>query len=291
MRRVLPAVGLFFLAPLVAEFLLGNLPITALPALVILAPLYGGGALLIRELARRTGHGWPTIIVLALAYGVLEEGVTTMSLFNPNYAGQRLLDYGYIPALGIGGPWTLYVLLLHTVWSISVPIALVEVLAHSRRTTPWLGRTGLAVTSVLFILGVVATTATSIFTSPTQYVASPIQLAASVVVVLLLAGVALRLPRADTAHTAAAAPSPWLLGLAALLVTSAFGDAPGQRGSLALRSGGRGSGRRYRDRSGHAGPTRGLGRCAATGACRRRAAHLCLERVSRNPRATGQPVG
>ena len=42
LRRTAPAVGLFFLAPLVAEFLLGNLPITLLPALVLLAPLYGG---------------------------------------------------------------------------------------------------------------------------------------------------------------------------------------------------------------------------------------------------------
>ena len=52
MRRIAPAVGLFFLAPLVAEFLLGNLPIKLLSALIVLAPLYGGGALLIRE--------WPT---------------------------------------------------------------------------------------------------------------------------------------------------------------------------------------------------------------------------------------
>ena len=56
-KRILPAVGLFFLGPLVAEFLLGDLPINLLGALVILAPLYGGGALLIREVVRRTGRG------------------------------------------------------------------------------------------------------------------------------------------------------------------------------------------------------------------------------------------
>jgi hypothetical protein len=31
MKRALPAIGLFFLAPLIAEFLLGDLPITLLP--------------------------------------------------------------------------------------------------------------------------------------------------------------------------------------------------------------------------------------------------------------------
>ncbi len=51
-RGALPAVGLIFLAPLIAEYLLGNLPITTLFALVPLALLYGGGALFIREVAR-----------------------------------------------------------------------------------------------------------------------------------------------------------------------------------------------------------------------------------------------
>lgn len=49
-----------------------------------------------------------------------------MSLFNPNYVGLLLLDYGYIDWLGIGGPWTVLVLALHVVWSISVPIAMIE---------------------------------------------------------------------------------------------------------------------------------------------------------------------
>jgi hypothetical protein len=54
-KGIAPAIGLFFVAPLVAEFLLGNLPIKLLPALIVLAPLYGVGAVLIREMVRRTG--------------------------------------------------------------------------------------------------------------------------------------------------------------------------------------------------------------------------------------------
>ncbi len=41
--RLASALGLFFLAPLVGEFLLGNLPITWLWVLPVLAPLYGRG--------------------------------------------------------------------------------------------------------------------------------------------------------------------------------------------------------------------------------------------------------
>ena len=71
--------------------------------------------MLIREVVRRRGWGYPNILILALAYAVLEEGVTTQSLFNPNYADLRLLDPGHISALGMGAPWTLFVLVLHTV--------------------------------------------------------------------------------------------------------------------------------------------------------------------------------
>ena len=52
-RGIGPAVGLIFVAPLVAEFLLGNLPLKLLPALIVLAPMYGGGA---AEMAGGTGR-------------------------------------------------------------------------------------------------------------------------------------------------------------------------------------------------------------------------------------------
>ena len=82
-RRAAPAIALFFLSPLVAEFLLGDFTLAQLSYLILLAPAYGGAAVVIREVARRFGRGWPTIVLLALAYGVIEEGLETQSLFNP----------------------------------------------------------------------------------------------------------------------------------------------------------------------------------------------------------------
>ncbi|MEU0569274.1 hypothetical protein ABZ297_28410 [Nonomuraea sp. NPDC005983] len=73
-KRILPAPGLLVLAPLVGEYLLGNIAINALPMIIRLIPLYGGGALLIREVARRWRLGWPGIILLGLAYAVIEGG-------------------------------------------------------------------------------------------------------------------------------------------------------------------------------------------------------------------------
>src|SRR5215216_6308961 len=137
-----PVLLLLVIPPLVAEFLLGDVTLASLPALVLFIPLYGGGALLIREVVRRRGGGWPAIVVFAAAFGVVEEGLATQSLFNPDYAHQHLLSSGFLPALGIAIPWTVYVLSLHVIWSICTPIALVESMFPSRRTEPWLRTPG-----------------------------------------------------------------------------------------------------------------------------------------------------
>jgi hypothetical protein len=219
-RRFWPAIGLFFLAPLVAEYLLGNLPITALFAVIGLAPLYGGGAVLIREFVRRRGWGYPSIVVLALAYGVLEEAVTTQSLFNPNYADLRLLDPGHIGFLGIGAPWTLFVLTLHTVWSITVPIILVEAVSKRPRE-PWLGNVGFTVTGVLFVLGVAATTLIQLKND--SFVASPAQFTGAGLVFFALIGQSARLgTRPAPKRGPGGVPAVWVVGLCSLVVTSAF---------------------------------------------------------------------
>ncbi|MEO3869776.1 hypothetical protein ABGB18_13190 [Nonomuraea sp. B12E4] len=224
MGRFVPAVGLFFLAPLVAEFLLGDVPITALYALVGLAPLYGAGALLIREVCRRAGWGWPGIVTLALAFGVLEEGICLQSLFNPDFGGAHLhlLDPGYIPALGIGVPYTLFVLTLHMVWSISVPIALTEAAAKQRRTSPWLGRPGLVVTGGIYALGVLLNARQG--RAQSDFAASTPQLIGSGVVVVLLVALAVFLGRRrrPARQSSGRTPTAWLLGLASLVITSAF---------------------------------------------------------------------
>jgi hypothetical protein len=124
--RVAPALVLVVLAPLVGEFLLADFTIRNLALLLALLPLYGGGALLVREVTRRSGRGWPTMLLLALAYALVEEVFLTQSLFNPDYAHKRLLDYGYLPALGTSLNWTFFVLSIHVVWSVATPILIAE---------------------------------------------------------------------------------------------------------------------------------------------------------------------
>ena len=221
MRRVGPAIALFFLSPLVAEFLLGDFGLSALVLLFALAPMYGGGAVLIREIVRRTGRGWPSIVLLALAYALLEEGFVTMSLFNPDYLDAHLLDQGFVPALGIAIPWTVYVLALHTVWSISVPVALIEEWTD-RRTTPWLRTPGLIVVAAVFAAGVVLDFVFSYGNG--HYLAPWPQLLVTGIAVVLLVVAAFRLPRrsAPVPATPRRAPAPSVVLVATLAIGALF---------------------------------------------------------------------
>ncbi|MEU4514900.1 hypothetical protein AB0G05_35830 [Nonomuraea wenchangensis] len=189
-KRLLPALGLFVLSPLAGEFLLGNLPVTALPALIVLAPLYGGGTLLIRELARRRGAGWPGMVLLAVAYGVVEEGLLTRSLFDPHFAGMDLASYAWLPGVGVSAWWTTFVLGgVHAAGSVLAPIAVMEALVPSRAEEPWLGRPGLVVAGVLYVLGAAATAL-----NPDAFRAPAGQLAGAALVAALPAVLALRRP-------------------------------------------------------------------------------------------------
>lgn len=218
--RLAPAVGLFFLAPLVAEYLLGNVPFSMLWGIVFLAPMYGGGAVLIREVARRMGRGWPTIFFLATAYGLLEVGLLDQSLFNPSYARLAYHHVAPIPALGIGAYDAQAFILGHAIWSISVPIAITEALVPYRSKTPWLGNFGLIFTPFVFILG-----CWIIFDDhqrTEQFLASPPQMTGAVVGILLLIAAAFAVPHQPTTQNDKPAPQPWQVGMAAFLLLSLF---------------------------------------------------------------------
>ena len=221
MRRLSPAFGLFLLAPFVGEFLLGNLTLAEPWLGLVLAPVYGCGALLVRELGRRSGGGWPMMVLLAAAYALVEEGPVDQLLWNASYAGQDLLHGdSYLPALGMSVELTQTILALHTVWSICVPIAIVESFVPDRQTEPWLGRVGLAVTAVIYVSG-----AGLVFLgnyAEEHFLASPAQLAGvgAAIVALVVIAFGIRSRRLPSAK--GSAPSPRFVGAAALTLTSAY---------------------------------------------------------------------
>ncbi|MEV6986374.1 hypothetical protein AB0M95_34665 [Sphaerisporangium sp. NPDC051017] len=218
-RRLAPAAGLFLLAPLIGEFVLGNVPLSGIIVLPFYALLYGTGALLVREVARRTGGGWPSIVLLAAAYAVIEEGPVDQLLWNDSYAGHDYLHTAsYIPALGTSVAAVQTILSLHTIWSICVPIAIADAFVPRRDTVPWLGRAGLAVVAAVFVLD-----AALVFWATYEeerFLASPAQFAGAGVVIAGLVAAALRLRRLRLGRVAGEAPPAWAAGAAALAVTS-----------------------------------------------------------------------
>lgn len=221
-RRLLLAAGLFVLAPFVGEFVLGNQAITALPTLLLLAPMYGGGALLVRETARRTGAGWPTMIALAAAYALVEEGLIDQMLMNPAYLGlDDFAGQAPIPGLGISAQLTAASLTLHTVWSIGVPIAIMETFNRTD-PRPWLGRVGTGVVAVVFVAG--STLLAALQYEQFRFLASPLQFAVTVVAVvgLLVFGLTVLRRWTPLPRAGARAPRPVAAGAAAFGLSSLY---------------------------------------------------------------------
>jgi hypothetical protein len=161
-RGRLLALLLLVVAPVCAEYLTAYDPeVTGQAAalvggLMVLAPLYGAPAILIRELAARTGMHWTGIFAMAGAFGVVQAGVVDQSLFALHYLGYASWEQELAPTLiapiGVAGSFALNFLLGHVIWSISAPIALVEAFDRRPGRQPWLGRPSLIVLLVLWVL-------------------------------------------------------------------------------------------------------------------------------------------
>jgi hypothetical protein len=177
--------------------------------------------LLIREVARRAGIGWTGIVLLAAAYGLLEEGPIDQMLFNPGYLGlDSFAGFALVPGLGVSASLVQGTLTLHTIWSICVPIALVEGFAPES-TRPWLGRFGLTVVAVTFtlgstVLGVMQAVGFHFVASPGQFVGPAVAIAVLVVLAFVLGR------RTGERRTSKAAPRPLVVGLVAFVATSIY---------------------------------------------------------------------
>jgi hypothetical protein len=133
---------LFFLSPMTAELLSGSSPPTEFfqPfSLLLLCLLYGSGAILIRELVLRWRKGWPSIVVLGAAYGIVEEGLMVKSFFDPEWVDLGPLGV-YGRWAGVNWVWSLGLTMFHAVWSICTPILLVTLMFPRRANEPWVGR-------------------------------------------------------------------------------------------------------------------------------------------------------
>ncbi|QVQ52681.1 hypothetical protein J4H86_02285 [Spiractinospora alimapuensis] len=231
LRGRLPLVlGLLALAPISAEYLSGyddttGDPLALLYGLLFLGPLYGGPAVLIREFARRRGLGWPSILVLGLAFGLVQAGMIDQSLFSTSYRDieywSDLVGPTFVEPLGTSAFGVMAFLVGHAVWSYCAPIAVMEGVWPGERDQPWLRAPGIILVTVAYLVAATAILTDHLRTESDH--ASLGQLLASALIVLALGVLASLLGRRrPTTPTQRQVPAPWLLALGAAIVALVF---------------------------------------------------------------------
>ena len=121
-------------------------------AVFSLTALYGGGALLVRELSILWGCGWPGRIWLACAYAVVFEGFMVKTFFG--FGDIRHSPSLYIDgALGVYWFWAAGIVIFHAGYSILAPIAIAEALVSAEnRNVRWFGDAALGAAFIIFAL-------------------------------------------------------------------------------------------------------------------------------------------
>lgn len=223
--------GLLVLSAIGAELLAAyddstGRPAALLFAVVFFAALYGAPALLLRELARRMGWGWPSIIMLAFALGILQPGVIDQALFSSSYRDIQTWDESlrgtYIGPLGFSATNALNFVVGHVIYSFCAPIAVAEAWRPATARTPWLGIRGVRVAAVLYLLAAVL-----VLQDPGSHSASAMQLAGSLAAAGLCVGAAVWLGRrARRARRPRRAPPLWVTVAASFTLLAAASWVP-----------------------------------------------------------------
>ena len=216
-----PALGLLLLAPVCGELLTGSTPPPRFfrpAALIVFLLFYGGGTLLIREARTRWRLQWP-VLCLAVAYGIVEEGIMMQSFFSPHHPDLRVMArYGMYA--GVQWPWTLGLLFYHATMSTLIPLAVVDLWRPAARERPWLSAWGIGAA----LAGLLVVTVALMLNVWTQehgkadpYRPDPLLLGSSVLVVVGLVGLAYRLRCCVWASDHTRLRSPRTFGLVGFL--------------------------------------------------------------------------
>ncbi len=129
--RAHPILFLALLTPGIPEYLSGSSAFANIllnPGWFVLGLLfnlgmYVPGVLLIREAQVRWNKGWATVLALAAAYAIVEEGIGLSTMFSPKTTPFGAAgNYGHF--LGVNWVWVPEVMLIHMVFSIGIPLLL-----------------------------------------------------------------------------------------------------------------------------------------------------------------------
>jgi len=145
-----PALTLLLLSPVIAELLFGVTSITTIFVLIPQIGTWGCAALLIRELVRRWGKGWLAILLLGTAVAIAEECLIQQTSLAPLVGVPP--DQVYGRAHGVNWVYFLWALGYESLWTVVLPIQLVELIFPERRDERWVGVKGLVFASAAFLV-------------------------------------------------------------------------------------------------------------------------------------------
>jgi len=142
-------ITLLLLAPIIGEVLLGVTRITTLFVSLPQIGTWGSAALLIREVVRRRGGGWPAILLLGMTLAVADECLIQHTSLAPLVGADP--EHLYDRALGVKWVYFLWALGYESFWIVVLPIQLTELMFRDRRDEPWVVKRGLVTATVFFV--------------------------------------------------------------------------------------------------------------------------------------------
>jgi hypothetical protein len=142
---------LLVLAPIIAEVLSGATRLSILFVLIPEIMVWGGGALLARELVRRWHAGATSLLCLGLALSIAEEFIIQQTSIAPLPFPGANADFARF--WGINWVYLLFMLGFESVWVVLVPVQITELVFPDRREQPWLRTRGLIAACVTFLIG------------------------------------------------------------------------------------------------------------------------------------------
>ena len=149
-----PVITLLILAPLLGEMISGSSPPSEYfqpITFFLLTMLYGTGAVVIREIVRRWKKGWVSILLMGMAYGIFEEGIMVRSFFDPGWQDLGQLAF-YGRWIGVNWIWSIALTIFHAVVSISISIAITELIFSEKKDTLWLSNKELVLFIIIFLI-------------------------------------------------------------------------------------------------------------------------------------------
>ncbi|HEX4414962.1 MAG TPA: hypothetical protein VH107_15105 [Lacipirellulaceae bacterium] len=148
-RRILPGISLMFAAPMIAEVLPGATRMSSVFVFPLEFVIWGGGALVVRALARRQQLGWANLLLLAVALSLSEELLIHQTSLAPVII--KLKGVEYARAFGVNYVYLTWAVSYEVIFVVFIPVTLVELVFYERRNETWLNAAGAVILGLLFV--------------------------------------------------------------------------------------------------------------------------------------------